>query len=216
MKPFLKSLLVTIVTIGCLEAVHAQIAPKTMSLGMTVDFGHHKNKEDPSYQKNFILLPDLQYFVKENRAIVGGFLFSSYEYTYQGNFVGRPALYKVNDQGVGGFVGIRNLYPIKEKFYLFTDFGLMYSRFKSEQTITDNPNSSISNDYDNRSYRVRGYAGLGLLYFLNQKFSLETNLLNAGISYSTPLGDQSVKVHHWNFDIDGRLNNLSFGLRYYF
>lgn len=216
MNAFIKAILGMMLVIGCIQAVHAQIAPKTVSLGVTVDYYHNKERDSPTYQKSFDIQPDLQYFYKENRAVFGGILLHSFEYTYRSSYYGRQALYKVNDQRVGGFLGMRNLYPIKEKLYLYTDFGMLYYRSINKQIITDNPNSSLNTDYERRSFTVRGYASLGLMYFLNQKFSLEANLLNAGISYSSPMGDPSVKVHNWNIDMYGGVDNLSFGLRYYF
>lgn len=216
MKAFVKSIIVPLMVMACLHTVHAQIGPKTISVGITVDYYHNKERTDPTYQKSINIQPDLQYFYKENRAVVGGVLFNRFEYTYRGSYNGRLALYKANDQMAGGFLGIRNLYPIKEKLYFYIDLGMMYYQSNSQQVITDNPDSSLDIDYERRSYTVRGYASLGLMYFLNQKFSLESNLLNAGVSYSSPLGDPSVKVHNWNVDMNGGFQYLSFGLRYYF
>jgi hypothetical protein len=216
----LKKCWLAILLIGWfIQEVNGQVAPNTFSLGITADYYYNQDRGDAIYQKHISLKPDLHYFYKENRALVGGILFSQSEFNYQtsSDYYGRQALYKVSSQGVGGYIGIRNLYSITEKFYLYTDFGLLYTRFNNkEELVEENQPTSYNHDYHRHSFSLRAYAGLGLMYFMSQKFSLEVNLLNGGITYGSPLGEEGAKIHDWNVDMKGGIDDLSFGLRYYF
>jgi len=87
----------------------------------------------------------------------------------------------------------------------------MYSRQRiATENVTGPPEAA-----SHGTYSYTGYADLGLMYFINKKFSLETTLVNAKIHYSRPLNAPDYNGKEWRFEFEGA-NQLSFVLRYYF
>jgi hypothetical protein len=141
----------------------------------------------------------------------------TYSYNYNHTGIGTTnAEHIERSQGIGLFVTGTKLLPLAKKCYVgFTGTGGgQYGYGKTTYTL----NNTTS---DGRSYTVYANGILGVFYHLNQRFLLNTNLINL-ISlnfFSNRLGSGAGEVRSNNFTLSSgfngfSLNNVGIGVRY--
>jgi len=199
-----------------IQKVSAQVLPNTISIGANLNYNDNRYDSNRDNNTRLILSPDVQYFYKGNRAIVGGFTF--YRSTHENiSYSHDGAVNTWDHMGShwGAFIGLRQHYPINEKFHVFTEFGLGYAQDKWEtKHVSVTPSSENRYGYSGEDYSVSGYGKLGIMYFINRRFSLETTLVNASVTHRRPQ-DTDFTRKEWIYELNGT-NQLSFALRYFF
>lgn len=141
----------------------------------------------------------------------------TYSYNYNHMGIGTANAEHIDrSQGIGLFVTGTRLLPLAKKCYVgFTGTGGgQYGYGKTTYTL----NNTTS---DGRSYTVYANGILGVFYHLNQRFLLNTNLINL-VSlnfFSNRIGSGASEVRSNNFTFSSglngfSLNNIGIGVRY--
>ena len=141
----------------------------------------------------------------------------TYSYNYNHMGIGTVNAEHIDrSQGVGLFVTGTRLVPIAKKVYVgFTGTGGgQYGYGKTIYTLNNTKT-------DGRSYTVYANGILGVFYQLNQRFLLNTNLINL-VSlnfFSNRIGSGASEVRSNNFTFSSglngfSLNNVGIGVRY--
>jgi len=212
----LYTIIVPLLLIFTVQKVSAQVLPKTVSIGATLQYQDNRYENHKSLFTYINLNPDVQYFYKANRAVVGGYTFNrSTHENLSYSHDGAVNTWHHMRYNRGAFIGLRQHHPINEKFHIFTEFGFRYAQEKWESKhVSVSPSSGNQYRYSGEDYSVSGYGKLGIMYFINRRFSLETTLVNGSITYRRPV-DSNATNNYWIYELNGT-NQLSFALRYFF
>lgn len=96
-----------------------------------------------------------------------------YSYAHQKTGIGSPSEQTYNSHLIGAFVSQTHLQPLAKKLY-FTLSGTVGANYQFQKTSsTNSPNTT-----DTKGVNVYLRGGIGLLYQLNQRFVLSTQLNN--------------------------------------
>ncbi|MBX2965162.1 MAG: outer membrane beta-barrel protein [Cyclobacteriaceae bacterium] len=189
------------------EADFSKIKKGTKALSGRVGFSQSKTEYTSSYFKRtqLELRPGVSYFVKDNLSV--GISVPFFTQTYKDT---NPLFSNqdYNQTGIGGSVSIRNYKRIAGKFFFTSSLGLSY-RWSS--------NNATNNVLDSKGREGSVAGTAGVLYFLNEKWSLETSPLGIGYSYrkSTLKNDSNSTTTTKDILLNGAISGITLSVRYF-
>ena len=202
-----------------LSLVNAQFNKGQKMIGWQLDVNVYNNNLGPSsgseqHGSNFFT--SVSFLKFKSPTVFTGFGIT-YSYNYNHTGIGTINAEHIDrSQRVGLFVTGTKLLPLAKKCYIgFTGTGGgQYGYGKTTYTLNNTKT-------DGRSYTVYANGTLGVFYHLNQRFLLNTNLINlVSLNYfSNRLGSGASEVRSNNFTFSSglngfSLNNVGIGVRY--